>query len=422
MSGNRGGDDGGQAGTTDRVPGLPGGERKLNMADMTEIRLAERMGRLGTESAFEVLARAKALEAAGKTVIHLEIGEPDFPTAEHISRAAIDALLGGQTHYVPAPGIPALREAVAAFLDRTGRLRGLSPDRVVVTPGAKPIMFFTILALAGPGDEVLYPDPGFPMYESITSFAGATPVPVPLREGNGFRIDVDELASLITPRSRLLIINSPHNPCGSALTREDCAAIAELAIRHDLVVLSDEVYWALRYAGSHASVLEFDGMEARTVLLDGWSKTYAMTGWRLGFGVFPPSLVEPVTRLAINSVSCTSAFSQYAAIAALDGPQDGVADMLAEFRRRRDVIVSGLNAIPGISCALPDGAFYAFPNISGTGVPATDLAGRLLSEAGVACLAGTAFGPWGEGFLRLSYANSVANIEAALDAMKFLLA
>jgi aspartate aminotransferase len=392
------------------------------MGDMTEIRLAERMGRLGTESAFEVLARAKALEAAGKTVIHLEIGEPDFPTAEHISRAAVDALLGGQTHYVPAPGIPALREAVAAFLDRTGRLRGVSPDRVVVTPGAKPIMFFTILALAGPGDEVLYPDPGFPMYESITSFAGATPVPVPLREGNGFRIDVDELASLITPRSRLLIINSPHNPCGSALTREDCAAIAELAIRHDLVVLSDEVYWALRYAGPHASVLEFDGMEARTVLLDGWSKTYAMTGWRLGFGVFPPSLVEPVTRLAINSVSCTSAFSQYAAIAALDGPQDGVAAMLAEFRRRRDVIVAGLNAIPGISCALPDGAFYAFPNISGTGVPATDLAGRLLSEAGVACLAGTAFGPWGEGFLRLSYANSVANIEAALDAMKFLLA
>ena len=391
------------------------------MGDMTEIRLAERMGRLGTESAFEVLARAKALEAAGKTVIHLEIGEPDFPTAEHISRAAIDALLGGQTHYVPAPGIPALREAVAAFLDGTGRLRGLSPDRVVVTPGAKPIMFFTILALAGPGDEVLYPDPGFPMYESITSFAGATPVPVPLREENGFRIDVDELAALITPRSKLLIINSPHNPCGSALTRSDCAAIASLAIRHDLIVLSDEVYWALRYGGEHASVLEFDGMADRTVLLDGWSKTYAMTGWRLGFGVLPEPLVEPVTRLAINSVSCTSAFSQYAAIAALDGPQDGVAAMLAEFRRRRDVIVGGLNAIPGVSCVLPDGAFYAFPNISETGVPASLLAERLLSEAGVASLAGTAFGSWGEGFLRLSYANSVANIEVALDAMKALL-
>ena len=392
------------------------------MRDMTEIRLAERMGRLGTESAFEVLARAKALEAAGKHVIHLEIGEPDFPTATHIADAAVEALRGGQTHYVPAPGIPALRAAVAAFLDATGRLQGVSPDRVVVTPGAKPIMFFSILALCGAGDEVLYPDPGFPMYESIAAFAGATPVPVPLREANGFRIDVAELASLITPRSKLLILNSPHNPCGSALTREDCAAIAELALRHDLVVLSDEVYWALRYGGKHASVLEFDGMESRTILLDGWSKTYAMTGWRLGFGVFPESLVEPVTRLAINSVSCTSAFSQYAAIAALQGPQDGVTDMVAEFRRRRDVITAGLNAIPGVSCLVPDGAFYAFPNISGTGVPASRLAERLLNEAGVACLAGTAFGGWGEGFLRLSYANSVANIEAALDAMKALLA
>jgi aspartate aminotransferase len=391
------------------------------MGGVIKIRLAERMGRLGTESAFEVLARAKALEAAGRAVIHLEIGEPDFPTADHISAAAVEALLGGQTHYVPAPGIPALRESVAAFLDRTGRLRDVSPGRVVVTPGAKPIMFFTILALCAAGDEVLYPDPGFPMYESITSFAGATPVPVPLREENGFRIDVDELAALITPRSKLLIINSPHNPCGSALTRSDCAAIASLAIRHDLIVLSDEVYWALRYGGEHASVLEFDGMADRTVLLDGWSKTYAMTGWRLGFGVLPEPLVEPVTRLAINSVSCTSAFSQYAAIAALDGPQDGVAAMLAEFRRRRDVIVAGLNAIPGVSCVLPDGAFYAFPNISETGVPASLLAERLLNEAGVASLAGTAFGSWGEGFLRLSYANSVANIEVALDAMKALL-
>src|SRR5450756_981807 len=307
---------------------------------MTDFRLAERMGRLGTESAFEVLARAKALEAAGKKIIHLEIGEPDFPTADHISKAAIEALLAGQTHYVPAPGIPALREAVAAFLERTGRMRA-SPDRVIVTPGAKPIMFFTIMALAGPGDEVLYPDPGFPMYESITSFAGATPVPVPLRESNGFRIDVDELERLITPRSRLLIINSPHNPCGSALTRADCAAIADLAQRHDLVVLSDEIYWAIRYAGDHASVLDFDGMADRTILLDGWSKTYAMTGWRLGFGVFPAALVEPITRLAINSVSCTSAFSQYAASAAPEGPQYGVTHMGAECRRRRDVLDAG---------------------------------------------------------------------------------
>jgi len=388
---------------------------------MTEFRLAERMGRLGTESAFEVLARAKALEAAGQRVIHLEIGEPDFPTAEHIGEAAVEALRAGQTHYVPAPGIPALRESVAAFLERTGRLR-TSPDRVVVTPGAKPIMFFTILALCGPGDEVLYPDPGFPMYESITAFAGATPVPVPLRESNGFRIDVDELAGLITPASKLLIINSPHNPCGSALTADDCAAIAALAQRHDLVVLSDEVYWALRYGdGPHPSVLACDGMADRTILLDGWSKTYAMTGWRLGFGVFPAALVEPVTRLAINSVSCTSAFSQYGAIAALDGPQDAVAAMVAEFRRRRDVIVAGLNAIDGVGCVEPQGAFYAFPNITGTGARADELAGRLLREAGVAALAGTAFGRHGEGFLRISYANSIANIEAALDAIKFLL-
>lgn len=387
------------------------------IVDMTAFRLAERMARLGTESAFEVLARAKALEAVGTPVIHLEIGEPDFPTAGHITEAAVEALRAGQTHYVPAPGIPALREAVAAFLEGNGRMR-VPPDRVVVTPGAKPIMFFTILALAGPGDEVLYPDPGFPMYESITSFAGAVPVPVPLRESNGFRIDVGELERLITPRSRLLIVNSPHNPCGSALTREDCAAVAELAQRHDLVVLSDEVYWAIRYGQEHVSVLDFDGMADRTVLLDGWSKTYAMTGWRLGFGVFPRDLVEPVTRLAINSVSCTSAFSQYAAIAALTGPQDGVREMVAEFRRRRDVIVAGLNDIPGISCVEPQGAFYAFPNITGTGLSTAKLQAKLLDEAGVAALSGTAFGTWGEGFLRLSYANSVANIQAALEAIK----
>ena len=301
---------------------------------MTGIRLADRMARLGTESAFEVLARARAIEDACGKMIHLEIGEPDFPTAPHIVEAAVEALHAGATHYVPAPGIPPLRQAVAAFLERTGRMR-VTPDRVVVTPGAKPIMFFTILALANEGDEVLYPDPGFPMYESITSFTGAVPVPVPLRERNGFRIDTDELERLITDRSRLLIINSPHNPCGSALTREDCEAIAAIALRHDLTVLSDEVYWAIRYGHQHASVLDVDGMADRTILLDGWSKTFAMTGWRLGFGVFPPALVEPVTRLAINSVSCTSAFSQYAAIAALEGPWDPVDQMVAEFRRRR---------------------------------------------------------------------------------------
>jgi aspartate/methionine/tyrosine aminotransferase len=375
------------------------------------------MTRLGTESAFEVLARARAIEDLGGKIIHLEIGEPDFPTAPHIVEAAVEALRAGATHYVPAPGIPPLRQAVAAFLERTGRMR-VTPDRVVVTPGAKPIMFFSILALANEGDEVLYPDPGFPMYESITSFAGAVPVPVPLRERNGFRVDTGELERLITDRSRLLIINSPHNPCGSALTREDCEAIAAIALRHDLTVLSDEVYWAIRYGDQHASVLDVDGMADRTILLDGWSKTYAMTGWRLGFGVFPPALVEPVTRLAINSVSCTSAFSQYAAIAALEGPWDPVEAMVAEFRRRRDIIVAGLNDIPGITCLEPQGAFYAFPNIAGTGQASADLAARLLADAGVAALSGTAFGLCGEGFLRFSYANSVENIRLALDAIR----
>jgi aspartate/methionine/tyrosine aminotransferase len=395
---------------------------------MTGIRLADRMARLGTESAFEVLARARAIEDAGGKMIHLEIGEPDFPTAPHIVEAAVEALHAGATHYVPAPGIPPLRQAVAAFLERTGRMR-VTPDRVVVTPGAKPIMFFSILALANEGDEVLYPDPGFPMYESITSFTGAVPVPVPLRERNGFRIDTDELEGLITDRSRLLIINSPHNPCGSALTREDCEAIAAIALRHDnLVVLSDEVYWAIRYGHrsaspggrppDHASVLDVDGMADRTILLDGWSKTFAMTGWRLGFGVFPPALVEPVTRLAINSVSCTSAFSQYAAIAALEGPWDAVDQMVAEFRRRRDIIVAGLNDIPGITCLEPQGAFYAFPNITQTGQTSADLQAKLMADAGVAALSGTAFGPYGEGFLRFSYANSVENIRLALDAIR----
>jgi aspartate aminotransferase len=283
------------------------------------------------------------------------------------------------------------------------------------------IMFYTIMALAGPGDEVLYPDPGFPMYESITAFAGATPVPIPLREANQFRIDTEELESLISENTRLLVLNTPHNPCGSALTMDDCAAIAEIAHRYDLIVLSDEVYWAIRYGSEHHSVLDFDGMADRTILLDGWSKTFAMTGWRLGFGVFPPALVEPITRLAINSVSCTSAFSQYAAIAALDGPWDAVWSMVAEFERRRDFIVAGLSDLPGISCVEPAGAFYAFPNITGTGLSSAELAGRLLAEAGVAALSGTAFGPYGEGYLRFSYANSVENIAAALKAIASVL-
>lgn len=374
------------------------------------------MSNLGTESAFEVLARSRALEAGGREIIHLEIGEPDFPTASHIMDAANEAMRSGETHYVPAPGIPPLREAVSAFLERHGRLSA-PPDRVIVTPGAKPIMLFTIMALCEEGDEVLCPDPGFPMYESITHFSGATPVPVPLREENGFRVDPDEVERLITPRTKLLILNSPHNPCGSALTREDCETLAEIAIRHDLVVLSDEVYWAIRYEGRHASVLDVPGMAERTILLDGWSKAYAMTGWRLGFGVFPEALVEPVTRLVVNSVSCTSAFSQHAAIAALEGPWEPVEKMVAQFRERRDVIVEGLNKIPGITCALPEGAFYVFPNVAEIG-PAPVLQARLLEEAGVACLAGEAFGGYGQGYLRLSYANSVENIERALKAIE----
>jgi aspartate aminotransferase len=383
------------------------------------VKLARRMDRLGTESAFEVLAKAKELERQGRKIIHLEIGEPDFDTPAHIVAAAQEALAAGHTHYVPAPGIPELRLAVAEFLERTGRMR-TTPDRVVVTPGAKPIMFFTIMALCEEGDEVLCPDPGFPMYASIAAFSGARPVPVPLREANGFTIDPDELASLITDRSRLLILNSPHNPCGSASTLEQLEAIAALAVRHDLVVLSDEVYWALRTGGKHHSVLDIDGMAERTVLLDGWSKTFAMTGWRLGFGVFPPDLVEPVSRLVINSVSCTSAFSQRAAITALTGPWDDVDRMAREFRQRGEVIVAGLNAIPGVSCVAPSGAFYAFPNVGDLAMSAASLADLLLRRCGVACLPGTAFGDYGEGYLRFSYANSIDNIRAALAAFETL--
>ncbi len=381
--------------------------------------LAKAMSRLGTESAFDVLATAKALEAHGRKIIHLEIGEPDFATPPHIVEAAVEALHAGQTHYVPAPGIPGLRESVAAFLERWHRMH-VAPDRVVITPGAKPVMFFVMLALCQAGDEVIYPNPAFPMYESIAAFTGARPVPLPLREENEFRIDPAELERLITPRTRLLILNSPHNPCGSALTRDDCEAIAEIAMRHDLTVLSDEVYWAIRYDGGHASVLDVDGMADRTILLDGWSKTFAMTGWRLGFGVLPPALVEPVTRLIINSVSCTSAFSQHAARAALEGPWEPVERMVAEFRARRDLIVDLLNKVPGVSCKTPHGAFYVFPRVAEIGLPAAALQDRLMNEAGVAVLPGTAFGRYGEGYLRLSYANSAENLRAAvaeIDAM-----
>ena len=381
------------------------------------MRLAERMSRLGTETAFEVLARAKALEAQGREIIHLEIGEPDFDTPSHIKAAAVRALDEGWTHYTPAAGIPALREVIADYIRRT---RGISvgPEHVVVVPGGKPIMFFAILALVEEGDEVIYPNPGFPIYESMIRFVGARPVPLRLRMENEFRVDVEELARLITPRTRMLILNSPANPTGGVLTREDLEAIAELCLKHDLVVLSDEIYSRILYEGEHISIASFPGMLERTIILDGFSKTYAMTGWRLGYGVMPEPLAEAVTRLMINSNSCTAAFTQIAGIAALTGPQDDVDRMVAAFRERREVMVEELNRLPGFRCLKPKGAFYAFPNIEGTGMSSRELASYLLEEAGVAVLSGTAFGEYGEGFLRLSFANSIENIQKALERIE----
>jgi aspartate/methionine/tyrosine aminotransferase len=378
------------------------------------ITLAERMGRLGTESAFDVLVKAKALEAQGRSVVHLEIGEPDFDTPEHIIEAGVQALRSGQTHYTPAAGIPELRQAIAGYISQT---RGVAceAERVVVTPGGKPIMFFTILALVQAGDEVIYPDPGFPIYESVINFTGATPVPLTLREERDFSFDVEELKSLVSDRTRLVIINSPHNPTGGIIGDEALAELARLAVEHDFLVLSDEIYTRMVYEGTPRSIISLPGMLDRTIILDGFSKTYAMTGWRLGYGVMPVALAEQVTRLVINCNSCTPGFSQLAAVAALTGPQDAVDTMVAEFKRRRDAIVNGLNEIPGISCRTPAGAFYVFPNISGLGRSSDDIADRILREGGVALLAGTAFGKAGEGYLRLSYANSLANIEEALD-------
>ncbi len=380
-----------------------------NTADM----VAARMGLLGTETAFEVLARAKALERQGKEVIHLEIGEPDFQTPDNIKEAAIKALRDGKTGYCPAPGIPELREAIAVD---AGKRRGVSlkPERVVVFPGAKPVMTNTILALVDEGDEVIYPNPGFPIYESMIRFIGAKPVPLPLREEKDFRFDPDEFRSLVTEKTKLIIINSPQNPTGGVLARQDLDAIAEVAIRNDIYVLSDEVYINIIYDGKHESILSIPGMIDRTILLDGLSKSYSMTGWRLGYGYFPEFLVQHVTRLNINTVSCTSHFSQWAAIEAITGPQDAVRKMVAEFQKRRDVIVEGLNKITGFRCRTPKGAFYAFPNISGTGKKSQELERELLDGAGVATLSGTSFGANGQGFLRLSYANSVENIRKAL--------
>jgi aspartate aminotransferase len=384
------------------------------------MRLADRIGRLGTEGAFEVLARARAMEAQGRKIIHLEIGEPDFDTPAHIGEAAAQAIRDGFTHYTPAPGIPELREAIAGFFSRT---RGVEypPERIVAVPGAKPVILYTILALCQEGDEVIYPDPAYPMYESISSFSGAKPVGVPLREENDFRLDPDELASLITDRTRLVVLNTPENPCGSALTRQDHERIAEVIADRDIYVISDEIYWAIRYEGEHSSISQMEGMRDRTILLDGCSKAFAMTGWRLGFAALPEFIVEPVNRLIINSVSCTATFVQKAAVAALEGTFEPVREMVEEFRRRKEVIVGGLNQIPGVSCLDPKGAFYAFPNVSSTGSSSQVVADHLLERAGVAVLPGTAFGQGGEGYLRFSYANSVQNIRDALEAIEAVL-
>ena len=377
------------------------------------------MGRLGTETAFSVLAKAKALEAQGRDIIHLEIGEPDFDTAGHIVEAGCRALRSGETHYTPTAGIPELREAIAADVAKSRGI-GVDPAQVVVTPGGKPIMFFAILALVEEGDEVLMPNPAFPIYESMVDFVGGTPVFVPLRQENGFRFDLDEFRAGLTNRTRLVILNSPANPTGGVFTAEDIRGIAEILREHpDVVVLSDEIYARLLYSGSFASIASEPGFgpHERTVILDGFSKTYAMTGWRLGYGVMPEALAEQVTKLQVNSNSCTAAATQHAGLAALAGPQDAVDRMLEDFRARRDLIVAGLNDLPGVECVSPQGAFYAFPNVSATGRPAAELADLLLEEAGVACLSGTAFGRHGEGHLRLSYANSRENISRALDRM-----
>jgi aspartate/methionine/tyrosine aminotransferase len=372
------------------------------------------MSRLGTETAFEVLVRARALEAQGKEIIHLEIGEPDFSTPAHIVEAAVRALRDGWTHYGPSAGLPQLREAVAEY---TAAYAGIpvDPSEVVITPGGKPIMFFVILALVQRGDEVLYPNPGFPIYESMINFVGGKAVPYELREDQNFDVDVEEIIDKITDHTRLLILNSPQNPTGGVISREGLNALADKLVGREIAVLSDEIYHRLIYEGEHSSIAQLPGMKDWTIILNGFSKTFAMTGWRMGWGVMRPDLAKWVGQLMTNCNSCTASFSQIAGVEALRGDQSSVAVMREEFRRRRGVIVEGLNGIPGFSCRQPHGAFYVFPNIKETKWNSGKLADAILKEAGVACLAGTAFGAWGEGYLRFSFANSVENIRKALD-------
>ncbi len=375
--------------------------------------MANRMSLLGTESAFEVLVKARALEAQGCDVVHLEIGEPDFDTPAHIVEAGQKALADGFTHYGPPVGLPELREAIAEEVSKTRQI-DVHPDQVVVTPGAKPIMFYSILALAGPGDEVIYPNPGFPIYESVIRFAGARAVPVPLTEDRGFGLNVHHLRDLVTERTKLIILNSPHNPTGGIILERDLRAIAEVAVEHQIPVLSDEIYSRMVYGDVFHSISGCEGMADLLIILDGFSKTYAMTGWRIGYGVMPMPLVPHFDRLMVNSNSCTAAFTQLAAVSALKGPRDAVDAMMDEFRKRRARIVKGLNAIDEITCPMPEGAFYAFPNITGLGKSSAEVADMILNEGHVACLAGSDFGEYGEGYLRFSYANSVENIEKAL--------
>ena len=381
------------------------------------MKLAERMDRIGVEGAFNVLVKARALEAQGHDIIHLEIGEPDFPTPRHIVDAAKRALDEGWTHYGPPQGLPELREAIALYISRTRGIR-VGPEHVCVVPGGKPIIFFPMMALLEPGDEVIYPNPGFPIYESMINFLGAKPVPIPLVEERGFSFDLNLLRERLSAKTKMLIFNSPHNPTGGVIPAADIRAIAEMVRDRDLIVLADEIYSRIYFDEAPLSITTIPGMLEKTIILDGFSKTYAMTGWRMGYGVMPEWLVEPVNKLMVNSNSCTASFTQRAGIAALNGPQDEVVKMIAEFRRRRDAFCAGLNGLPGVRCAIPGGAFYAYPNITGTGWKSDALADALLKKAGLACLSGTSFGAYGEGYLRFSIANSYENLMAAIERMR----
>ena len=381
------------------------------------MRLAEKMSRIGTESAYEVLAKARELERQGKKVIHLEIGEPDFPTPAHVVEAGKRALDEGWTKYGPTPGFPEFREAIADYVSRTRGIK-VGADNVCVVPGGKPTMFFSMVALLEAGDEVIYPNPGFPIYESMIRFLDATPIPIPLVESRGFSFDLERLRDRLSEKTKMVILNSPANPTGGVISKEDLRRLAAMLRDRDLIVLSDEIYSRIWYEAEPSSIASFEGMFEKTIILDGFSKAYSMTGWRLGYGVMPLWLADAVNTLTVNSNSCTASFTQRAGLAALEGPQDCVANMVSEFRRRRDAIVPGLNEIPGFRCSVPPGAFYAFPNITGTGMSSKDLANFLLTEAGVACLSGSSFGQYGEGYLRFSYANSLENILEAIERIR----